>query len=127
MDDDLSIDCKPLKVQLSHGSTISGERGAHGGPRAFCAFGSLRVDRLYCFSLRVDIFPRAVRVSRSELTKKRVVGVERVGERGKRNGIDGFPFQSFRMFLPTEISKKKEKEKEMQGGLPERAQFLVCA
>lgn len=34
--------------------------------------------------------------------------VERVGESGKRNGFDGYPFQSFSFLLPTEISKNKK-------------------
>ena len=63
------------------------------------------MGHLSCFSLKLGIFPRPVRVSRSELTKKRVVGVERVGERRKRNGVDGYPFRSFSLLLPAEISK----------------------
>jgi len=50
--------------------------------------------------MKMGIFRRDVRVSRSELTKKRVVGVERVGERRKRNGIDGYPIQGFSFLVP---------------------------
>ena len=97
-----------VQVELSHGSNISGEGDAHQSLWTFCTNDgpSMAVSegrscdegRPLCFTVKMDVLSRNVRVARSELTKKRVVGVERIGERGRRNRIDGYPFRSFFSF-----------------------------
>ena len=102
------VDRLQSQVQLSHDITISGKGGAqeaHGDTLRNGRGGSQGSDLFSCFSSKVGISPRSVRVARSKLTKKHVVGAEKVGERGRWNGIDGDPFRSFSLLLLAEISK----------------------
>ena len=84
------VDQLQPQVQISHGITVSETEAPmeiRGGCLRNRPDGSRGSDSsvgcLYCFSTRIDCFLRSVRVARSELTKKRGVGVEKVSECGK--------------------------------------------
>ena len=70
---------------------------------------------LSCFSLKLGISPRAVRVARSAVDEEACCLFEGASERGKRNRIDGDRVQSFSLVLPAAPSETR-REDDRAGG-----------